>query len=83
MNKEQIKDWADFYGRLAAVAAVNGLVCFGYVLFGAVVAQEAKLVDLRSVEFAGLGWTLAGTVLASVLGALYKHPLPEPKEPGA
>ena len=81
MNREQIKDWADFYGKAGLIAAWNGFLRFGYVFTGAAGASAGGLIDLSAFGWKGILYTLLGTILASVFGEIYKHPLPTPKEP--
>ena len=81
MNREQIKDWADFYGRLVFVSAWNGILRFLFVFTGGALATQSGLTDLRALPWSGVFWTLAGTILASIASELYRHPLPAPKEP--
>jgi len=82
MDSEKLKLWAKFYGKIAIISAWNGILRFSYVATGAAAASTASLVDLRSLSIGGFGWLLLGTIIASIFGELYKHPLPLPQEPG-
>lgn len=78
-----VKAWLRFYFKLSLVAGWNGVLRFLYVLTSAGVLQGTQTVDFRTIGWAGTGWVLFGTMLASIAGAWYRHPLPEPSEPTA
>jgi len=81
VNTDKLKLWIKFYGNLSLIAAWNGVLRFFYAATGAAAASSASLVDLKSISIKDFGWLLLGTVITSIFGELYKHPLPIPQEP--
>lgn len=81
MTTDRIKAWARYYAKLSGLALWRGFVCWLYVLTGAGTVQAGGLVDLRTIGIAGAGWTLLGTMLASVAAALFKNQPPDPAAP--
>lgn len=81
LTNAQVKAWAQFYARLVAVNIWNAFGTWLYVVSGAVAAQSAGVVDIRSIGWSGALFTFLGTLLVRVAMAIFNHPLPEPTEP--
>jgi hypothetical protein len=81
MTTDQLKQWARYYGKLSAVAAVNALAHVGYVATGAGIATATGIVDAHDFSTKGIIWSIVGTVAAGIFGAIYRNPIPEPSAP--
>lgn len=77
----ELKEWAQFYLRLAAVRAWNAATQWAKVFTGGAIVNTTGLVDLSKLDWKVALGTLVGTVLFNIAFAWSGKPLPEPTPP--